>query len=216
MNFRNIIGQPLSGQPDQENEDQEMTNLQNSPLVESENYEGLIHPLSACATEMIPWYESNLSFVAMENNFMAENYPDFSLRVLEDPNSSLDGSLCWHGIICPGIMEDMKWEIILVYQGVGGGKGDWSGAMSIYFADPTFDQIIETLGYVPKCMKKDADSSFTLLYYDLNKRDNSVIKQTMLIAENFCESIEKMCIGELPENFLSDYISLSDNVVVIE
>lgn len=143
------------------------------------------------------WYERDNSLLNVDIAYMTEYYPDFTLQILEDHDSALNGSLCWQGIVKPQFMKDMEWTIIIVYQGLGGGKGDWSGVMSIYLADPSIEQIAEALGYTPGCFRKDADGAYTLSDHCFGG-----VRNAMKVANYFCGTIEKMCKGEIPEDFM--------------
>lgn len=151
-----------------------------------------------------PWYTSRKSFITKEIDFMSILYPQFTLRILDDPQSTLNGSLCWHGLISLGIMDDMEWEIVAVYQGLGGGKGDWSGILSVYFCNPTCSQIIATLGYVPDYLWKDGDGEYSLCAPHISGRAEEDIKTTMEATKEYCGIIEKICTGTLPENYLNN------------
>lgn len=200
MNIRNIFRRSSTESTSSSAELTESAETQTLPQPASEVDENPInmqHVADGASNDKI-WFERDNSFINDEISFMAESYPDFSLSILDDTESTLNGSLCWHGIIKPQIMEDMEWEITLVYQGIGGGKGDWSGIMTIYLSEPPIEQVIETLGYTPGCFCKDADGAYTLANDCIGG-----VKSAMKKANRFCWTVEKMCKGEIREDYLT-------------
>lgn len=200
MNIRNIFRRSSSESMPSSAEitetDDSNQSLQSGPEILSAPAQQLTDNLSNC-NNSVRWYERDNSLLNEEVAYMTEYYPDFTLRILDDHDSALNGSLCWQGIVKPRIMEDMEWMIIIVYQGLGGGKGDWSGIMSIYMAEPSFEQVTEALGYTPGCFRKDADGAYTLSDHCFGG-----IRNAMKVANYFCGTIEKMCEGEIPEDFM--------------
>ena len=200
MNIRNIFRRSSSESMPSSAEitetDDSNQSLQSGPEILSAPAQQPTDNLSNC-NNSVRWYERDNSLLNEEVAYMTEYYPDFTLRILDDHDSALNGSLCWQGIVKPRIMEDMEWMIIIVYQALGGGKGDWSGIMSIYMAEPSFEQVTEALGYTPGCFRKDADGAYTLSDHCFGG-----IRNAMKVANYFCGTIEKMCEGEIPEDFM--------------
>lgn len=159
-----------------------------------------------------PWIVRDKDTFSREQIMMAQHWPDFQLEVIEDQSSPFHGSTCWSGKLKPGIYEDMEWEILAMYQGIGGGCGDWSGAITIYFIDPSCEQIAYTLGYTPVCMQMDNEG--TKILNNLRPIPLSTLSAAHAIqyAYTFCEIIEKMCGGQLPEDALltNDYLMIPD------
>lgn len=198
MNLKNIFNRNPS-EPTSSNEERTVTDAVYMPEgIESDSMPVNDNQPADNSTDNDRWYDRDDDRLEEDITYMSENYPDFTLRILDDPDSSLNGSLCWYGVVKPQVMEDMEWEIIVVYQGLGGGKGDWSGAMSIYLADPSYEQVSETLGYNPGGFRKDADGAYTLSDHCFGG-----IRSAMETAILFCTTIEKMCKGEIREDYLS-------------
>lgn len=200
MNLKNIFRRisTESTPPSAELTESAETQTRSQPASEADgNFMNMQQIADEASNDKI-WFERDNGFINAEISFMAESYPDFSLSILDDPESTLNGSLCWYGIIKPQIMEDMEWEITLVYQGIGGGKGDWSGIMTIYLSEPSIEQVKETLGYTPGCFCKDADGAYTLANDCIGG-----VKSAMEKANRFCWTVEKMCKGEIREDYLT-------------
>lgn len=149
-----------------------------------------------------PWIIRDALAFQDEKAQMAQRWPQFQLEVIDDGDSPHHGSTCWSGKIKPGIYEDIEWELLVIYQGVGGGQGDWNGAIVVYFINPQDTQIVETLGYQPACMQRDSDGTLTLGNLRPIILSNLSAAEAIQHAFRVCQVIELMCIGRLPENTL--------------
>lgn len=156
----------------------------------------------------IPWIVRDARTFSHEQMMMRHHWPDFSLEVIDDSLSPFHGTTCWSGKLKPGIYEELEWEILVIYNGVGGGYGDWSGAITVYFISPSVEQIIETLGYTPVCMQEDNDGVSILNNLRPIQMPNLGATNAIYYAFTFCEAIEKICVGQLPEDTLrtNDYL----------
>jgi hypothetical protein len=216
MNFRNLFrkGTTDNASSDRHDSDTNDSHNQHQPEFIGNSDTEIMQDRNI--SEIVPWYERYQTFMTEEISFMSETHPDFILKSLEDNRSTLNGALCWQGTLRPQIMEEMEWDVILMYQGIGGGKGDWAGVMSIYLVNPSFEQIIDALGYVPKCIDKDADGAYTLVNSYVPGRYHNGINSTLTLATEFCTIIERMSIGDIPDNYLSDYLpSLNDSTAIV-
>lgn len=151
-----------------------------------------------------PWIVRDAETFEREKGLMNDNWPDFQLEVIDDSQSPLHGATCWSGTIKPGFHGDMEWELLVIYLGVGDGHSDWSGAISVYFLNPTDNQIIETLGYVPPCMLRDSDGTYLLGNLRPLMTNDLSASAAVDFAFEFCSIIERMCEGELPEDILRE------------
>lgn len=193
------IQQPISGEDAGEHENliYSHSDQLNVPCQETQNDHSII-----------PWIVRDAGTFSHEQMMMKQHWPNFNLEVIDDSSSPFHGSTCWSGKLKVGIYEDIEWEILAIYNGIGGGSGDWSGLISVYFISPSSEQIVETLGYTPSCMQKDSDGTQTLnnirpiLTKELGAAD------TIMYVFTFCETIEKICVGQLPEDTLrtNDYL----------
>lgn len=138
-----------------------------------------------------------------EKNWMAHYWPNFQLEAIE-AEGYYKNALCWTGKLKPGLYEDTEWEIMAIYEGIGGGNGDRNGAITMYFVNPTAEQIIETLGYRPSCMLSDADGTPVLCNMSPIAPHNTTAAEAIWYAFKVCYTIERMCLGQLPDDTLRD------------
>lgn len=192
----------------QQSEQQAITNeTENSPSCQSEQ---LYVPCQNAQdiNYVVPWIVRDAGTFSHEQMMMKQHWPDFSLEVIEDCTSSFHGSTCWSGKLKVGIYEDMEWEILAIYNGIGGGDGDWCGVITVYFMSPSVEQIVDTLGYTPACMLNDNDGTPTLNNLRPIQVPELGAADAISYVFAFCEAIEKICVGQLPEDTLrtNDYL----------
>lgn len=142
-------------------------------------------------------------WVWREDNLMKALWPQFSLEIADD-NSICPKSFCWSGKLKPGIYQNLEWDITAVCLGLGDGRSDWSGAIAIYFINPSGRQVIETLGYKPACMLFDAHQNPILCNIRPIRLQNCTVAEAIWLAFRFCHTVEQMCTGHHPENILRD------------
>lgn len=216
MNLRNIFKRPsvaeetdptvareIPGIPEMAQGEPEVADASVSAVTDRTHPEAPESDSVAPEAPLEPWIVRDPDTFEREKKLMAHFWPQFQLEVIED-KGCYQCSTCWSGKLVPGIMEDMEWEILVIYNAAGGGDGDWNGAVTVYFLDPTASQIIETLGYRPACMQLDCDGTPVISNIRPIKLEDISAAEAIWHAFRFCHTIEKMCAEELPENLLRD------------
>lgn len=152
-------------------------------------------------------------WVWRENDLMKHWWPGFSCRHIDDDDTIPSGAFSWSGRLKPGIYEDLEWDITAVCLGINGRNSDWSGAIAIYFTNPSGNQIVEALGYRPACMLLDSQWHPILCNLRPVRLRNCTVAEAVWHAFRLCHTIEQICAGRLPEDILRDnrYMSNWEN-----
>ena len=107
------------------------------------------------------WHQLHPEILKAEKEGMKKFFPHFKLGVYNDPNSHYNGCLYWRGTLKPGMMKDMKWDVMAIYM-PNHPQAMMGSSVHVYLIDPTLRQVRDALGCWPHHVLTDQDGSHYL------------------------------------------------------
>ncbi|MGM9697765.1 MAG: hypothetical protein ACI3Y0_03880 [Prevotella sp.] len=158
------------------------------------------------------WYETDKELLEDEIAAMNEVFPQFKLQKIDDPSSRWHKCLAWIGVLRPGIVDDIAWQVMAVYS-PNHPVAQMGGSVCVYLLDPTVEDVTAALGQRPFHLINDGEGGYylcTARRSDISDGNNygdhvTSAVNTLTWACKWLMAVELVCTGDMTmEEFDAD------------